>query len=52
MNQLTQSKDWPHVFVDAQLSNGRSAQIIPLTFGRARITLVSQQNDQCFDDLW
>ena len=52
MNELTQSKDWPHVLVDAQMSNGRSAHILPLTFGRARICLVNQRWNQSYDDLW
>ena len=52
MNQLTQSKDWPHVLVEAQMSNGRSAHILLLTFGRARIALVSATNALIYDDMW
>lgn len=52
MNELTISSDWPSVLFVTQLPDGRTAHILPLTFGRARITVVSQINALTYDDLW
>lgn len=52
MNELIRSDEWPHVLFQTTLPDGRQAHIVPLTFGRARITVVNQHNDLCYDDLW
>lgn len=35
-----------------KLANGRTAGIVPLTFGRARIGLNSEGIEGSFDDVW
>ncbi len=34
------------------LENGQRVEIVPLTFGRARICLVNRHFDQSYDDGW
>lgn len=34
------------------LPNGRRAEIVPLTFRRARIALVSEMHPLVYDDMW
>jgi len=36
----------------AELPNGRLAEIMPLTFGRARICLLNEHSRFCYDDMW
>lgn len=34
------------------LPNGRKADVVPLTFGRARICLVNEHERYAYDDAW
>lgn len=52
MNQLIQSNEWPSVLFETQLPDGRSAGILPLTFGRARIYVMNKHFWGFFDDVW
>ena len=38
--------------IEHELPNGRLAEIVALTFGRARICLVSLECRLAYDDLW
>jgi hypothetical protein len=42
----------PQVLAKRTLPTGRKAEVIPLTFGRARIALVNERNEMVYDDLW
>ena len=35
-----------------ELSNGRAADVVHLTYGRARICLVGVEDDLCYQDVW
>ena len=52
MNAVHRSEEFPHVLAEAHLPDGRTAHINPLTFGRARLVLVSKTNALTYDDLW
>ena len=51
MNSVHRSEEFPHVLAEAHLPNGRTAHIIPLTFGRARL-VVALDVTTGYDDLW
>lgn len=52
MNEITRSEDFPNVLCEVTMNNLRKVHIVPLTFGRARIALVSATDPLCYDDLW
>ena len=52
MNEVSKSDAWPSVLFTANLPDGRSAEIVPLTFGRARITVVNEHDPLSYDDVW
>jgi hypothetical protein len=39
-------------YAERKLPNGRKAEVIPLTFGRARICLTSVACEFAYDDGW
>jgi len=40
------------ILTERILPNGRKAEVVPLTFGRARICLVDEQIPMMYDDVW
>lgn len=42
----------PCLITEKTFANGRRAEVIPLTFGRARICLVEVGNELCYQAVW
>jgi hypothetical protein len=35
-----------------RLTDGREVQVLPLTYGRARVAITNRHNPLCYDDSW